>query len=164
MLILENEVDDREAIVTSLMRLYDPPPRLILYGKDLVESIHNEKFEQILDLGVRNHLNPLEVVIESLLNIVAEDISERQVTSSPNVVLLNNDINRQAVERLYEILEKDPEILKRIHREWLKRLADFLYGLDSRRISMTSEAVFQTAKEFRISAPSAMRAISSLTH
>ena len=63
-----------EAAVTSLMQLYSPPSRLILYDRDLTESSHSQNFERICDIGVKYQLNPLEVVIESLVNVIAEDL------------------------------------------------------------------------------------------
>jgi len=158
---LKNERN--EAVVTSLMQLYSPPRRLVLYDGDLTGSGRSQNLEQIFDIGVKSQLNPLEAIIESLVNVIAEDLSQRQITHR-DTVFLNKGINEQAVEYLRRILENDPEILKEIHRRWLNRLTEFLSSLDPEKVSTTAEAIFQVAKEFRISAPSAVQAISSLVN
>jgi len=158
---LKNERN--EAVVASLMQLYGPPRRLVLYDSDLTGFGRSQNLGPIFDIGVTYRLNPLEAVIESLVNVIAEDLSQRQITHR-DTVFLNKSINEQAVEYLRKILENDPEILKEIHRKWLNRLAEFLSSLDPEKVSTTAEAIFQVAKEFRLSAPSAVQAISSLVN
>jgi hypothetical protein len=144
------------------MELYRSAPALVLYDKDLVGSEAIANLKEISQFAARSELNPADVVLESLINVLAENISGKQVTTSQSTVLLNRSAITRAAEELQKILEEDIDVLRSLHHEWLRMLGRFLTGIDIQRVSTTDEAIFQVSKEFRISASSAVKAVSSL--
>jgi hypothetical protein len=151
--------------IESLLRLYDYSPTLVLF-ENLVDSNlikEEETLFEISQLGDKEKLNPIDVVLESLLNIISEDISYKQLTHSREKVLINSNVRKLAVERIWKAIGRDKMKLKELHKEWLHMLAEFLTQLSRREKDMKiDKAIFLVSERFRISASSAIKAMVSI--
>lgn len=151
--------------VESLIRLYDASPTLILYENLLeldYDKAEKQQLTKILQLGEKEKLNPIKVVLESQINVISEDISRRELTHSEDKVLINSDIRNMAVKEFLEFIKNDKDRLIELHRMWMNRLRKFLAELYQKDAKMNmEEVIFLVSRQFRISALSAIKAFSS---
>jgi len=155
---------DRE--IESFMELYDYPlPSLVLFDNLLEVDYAKEKetLSNVLRIS-EGKLNPMSIIIESMINIAAERISSQRLTRSKDKVLINPDIRDRAIQDVLQLINKDPRKLKRFHEAWLKKLITFLRGLyQNKKDLKVDEVIFLVSKRFRISALSSIQAIVSIT-
>lgn len=151
--------------IESLLKLYDYSPSLILYGNILNSDLTIEKrkiFEKISNL-IQEELNPIDVVLESLVNVISEDISRRNWTHSEDKVLIDNKIRNHAVKVLLEIIDNDKEKLKMLHKIWMQMLTEFLKEIHQQENNVNiDKVIFIVSERFRTSSLSAIRAITSI--
>jgi len=133
---------------------------MILYDKDLSIDDLDSDVHAVANTSSGTQLNPMEVVLESLINKLTEKISEENLTRSQDTVLLNSRFRRMAMERLVEQARADNQFLTEIHQAWLHELEE--YVLHEMKGSLTAdELVFRVAMRYRISTSSAARALKS---
>lgn len=152
--------------VKSLMKLYDRNPTLVLF-ENLLDSTYTREKENlsgILRLGEKEKLNPIDVVLESLVNVISEDISRRELTHSEDKVLINSDVRNMAVDEILESINNDKRKLIKLHTMWMNALIEFLNELYQREGNLKlEEVIFLVSDQFRISALSGIKAIASCT-
>lgn len=153
---------EKKLIVEELMELYEGSPNLVLYKNDLVEVEQRKYVEEIARMGEGENLNPIDVILESLINIVSEKLSIDNLTHSMTTVYMDKSIQELATQKVIDFVKNDVSFLKEIHKEWLERLRIFLSNLKEMRVQALHEAIFQVSLKFRISAPSSMKALTSL--
>lgn len=149
--------------IISIMQLYNDTPSLVLY-EDLLEiNEENERICELLEVGQQQALNPIDVVLESVVNIFSEKVSSEEVTHSEEKVLINQDIQNRAIQRVIKLIGGSREKLKELHRIWLEDLKAFLQQLYQTRKRMNiDEVIFVVSSKFRISSTSAIKAIVSV--
>jgi hypothetical protein len=150
--------------ISGFMRLFEMSPSLVLY-EDMIETEGDERDELLGVIGDRGKsLNPIEVVVESIINAKSEEISMNQITSSREKVLITPNVRRQAISEILGWLQEEKETkLERLHESWLAELVSFLkHLLDSNPRLKTDELLFQVSRRFRISGISAIRAVLSI--
>jgi len=148
--------------IDSLLQLYDYSPTLVLFENllDVDQTKEREAILTVSKLTGREELNPIDVVLESTLNVVSEDISRKKITHPTDKVLINTDIRNLAVERILRLIDNDKRKLRKLHHLWLHRLDVFLNQLYQKRKNLSiDEVIFLVSTQFRISALSAIRAI-----
>lgn len=144
------------------MELFDSSPILVLYDRNLATLKHNEELKQILHSSDAKQLNPIDVVLESLINVVSEKLSNETLTRSRKTVLVSKETYDLAIKEMLDILQKDPTTLRELHRNWLEKLTSFISALKTKGVSRVEDVIFQISMKFRISATSSMKSISSL--
>jgi len=150
--------------IESIIELYDYAPTLVLFENllDFDYTKEKEKISKILEWGEQEKLNPIDVVLESLVNVISEEISRSELTHSEDKVLINRDIRNMAVEKVLRFIGNSKTRLRKLHKLWLRALVAFLSQLHQERKNLKiDEAVFLVGSHFRISASSAIRAIAS---
>jgi len=153
---------ERELIAEELMELYEEIPDLALYKNDLLTVEKADLIGRISVAANDNSLNPLDVVLESLINILSEKVSVDTLTESKNLVYVDKSMQEQAVQRVVSLVKDDVSFLKEIHKRWLKGLHTFVANLIGDGVQNLQEIVFQVGLKFRISALSSLKAIDSL--
>jgi len=150
--------------IESFLDLYNYSPTLILFEPlpDSNLSKEKEAISEIFKVSSKEKLNPLDIVLESLVNVVSEHISCREVTHSRDKVLINSNVRNRAVEEILRLINGDKEKLRELHREWLRMLVAFLKQLHPQNLKI-DEVIFFVSNQFRISAVSAIRAIRSVS-
>lgn len=157
-----NELEEKEIVIDELMQLYENSPNLKLYKDDLLEVEQSKHIEQIAGMYENGHLNPLDVVLESLINVLSEKLSIDSLTGSAKTVYVDKSIQELAMKKIVDIVRGDVSFLKAMHDEWLRKLRFFLSNLSKTGVQTLQEAIFQVSVKFRISASSSLRAINSL--
>jgi hypothetical protein len=150
--------------VEAIFQLYDTSPSLVLF-----ESVSNEEYSKesevvssVCKLSERK-LNPIEIVMESLINVFSEEISSKEITLTKESVLVNSRVRSLAVEKIIALINNDNSILKMLHDMWLDKLRSYLTQLYNERNHLTIDAViFRVSNQFRISSLSAIKAIKSI--
>ena len=149
--------------ITSIMQLYDESPSLVLYENLLEINEYNEKICNLLEVGQQQALNPIEVVLESVVNIFSEKVSSEEITHSEEKVLINQDMQNRAIQRIIDLIGNSRKKLQELHRLWLEDLSDFLHKFFAERKQVNiDELVFEVSSKFRISSSSAIKAIASI--
>jgi len=145
--------------VGALMSLYESTPHMVLYDKDM--EIKNPQTEELLrKWGSR--LNPLDVVLQSVISRVAESIAEKSLAPSQDISLVNARFRDMAITVVRREAEGDEDFLTRLHDCWLTEFKTTLMNLVSTEHMTVDEAIYRLAMRFRISATSTTRAIQSL--
>ena len=153
-------MQNRNSISEELIGLFENQPTIVLYKDDL---LFIEQKKKIAELTADNNLNPIDVVLESLINILCEKISIDKVTRSTNAVLINRTTQEEAVQIIFSIIKEDELFLQKIHDRWLSRLRDFIVESYNRGTLNFSELMFQISMKFRINASSSLKAINVIT-
>lgn len=153
---------ETKLIVEDLMQLYEDSPNLVLYKNDLVKVKQRQYIEEIARMSEDENLNPIDVVLESLINVLSEKLSIDTLTCSMTTAYMDKSIQELATQKVINLVKNDVSFLKEIHKEWLERLRIFLSNLKEMEVQTLQEAIFQVSLKFRISAPSSMKAITSL--
>jgi hypothetical protein len=153
--------------IHSFMELYNYLPTLMLFENLLADGDYLRKKEnvsRILELSEEAKLNPIDVVLESLVNVVSEDISRQRLTHSTDKILINSDIRNTAVDRILTFVDNDERKLRELHKAWLNRLKMFMKQLYQRDKNMKiEETIFRVSNQFRIAGLSAITAIASVS-
>lgn len=148
----------------EILSMYDEEnPKLLLFEaqKNQAQQI---QIEHLSELNGCLSANPLDIVLESWLNILKERISIRKVTLSDNKVLMNTEVNDDAVHEIEAMIGNDGSKLKAFHDLWLKKFARAFKSLVDCDPKITlDQAVLLLGKQFRISTNSTLRAIISIT-
>jgi hypothetical protein len=152
--------------INSLLGLYDIIiPKLILYDvpNPNREKREKESLRKIAEFSGNERANPLDIVLESWINVMSEDISRKKITFSNNKVLINGNVRDAAVDSIRDFIGEDKQKLMAFHDMWLRKFSGFLKQLFEQDKRMTvDEATLLAASQFRISTSSAMRAIISI--
>ena len=153
--------------INSFLKLYDVAiPKLILFDAPPPSKEEKEKaaLQQISKLSKNEKANPLDIVLESWINVISEDISRKEITFSNDKVLINWSVRDAAVECVRKFIGEDKEKLMTFHDMWLRKFGSFLKQLYEHDKKMTvDDAALFAGSQFRISTNSAMRAMSSVT-
>jgi hypothetical protein len=152
--------------IAAFFELYKTSPTLILFDSvsDAVEKQEETAKLQICQLKEDGKTNPLDIVLESLVNVVSEDISTNSLTYSKEKVLINNNVRKAAVERICNFIGNDAKKLKIFHDLWLKQFSLFLKQLyESDNKLAVNRAAFLAGNYFRISTKSAIRVMISIS-
>lgn len=149
--------------IEQWMDLYKTSPSLVLF-EDMIDVDSEEEKQEFLKLIPPNEtLNPIDVVLESLVNIISEKISSETITESEDKILINPIIRKKAVAEILDFLGRDYKKVKMLHELWLKELSRFLRHLYKNTARMQIEEVlFQISKRFRVSGISAIKAVSTI--
>lgn len=149
--------------IEQWMDLYKTSPSLVLF-EDMIDVDSEEEKQEFLKLIPPNEtLNPIDVVLESLVNIISEKISSETITESEDKILINPIIRKKAVAVILDFLGRDYKKVKMLHELWLKELLRFLRHLYKNTARMQIEEVlFQISKRFRISGISAIKTVSTI--
>lgn len=153
-------MQNRNYAAQELMSMYQSTPRMILYDKDLSTDQLDSEVHAIADMSSHTQLNPVEVVLESLINKLAERVSEESLTRSHDTVLLNAHVRAEAIERLVGQVRANDHFLTEIHEAWLRDLRGYVTH-EMMNLLTTDEMVFRVAMRYRVSASSAARALKS---
>jgi hypothetical protein len=149
----------------SFLKLYESSPTLVLF-EGLASTNYSKQKEivsQISKVASKEGLNPIDVVLESIVNVVSEDVSREELTHSRDKVLINSKIRDLAVERVIKFVNDDINVLKMLHESWLGMLKDFIRQLlNSKKDLGIEEVIYLVGSRFRISSLSAIRAIASI--
>ena len=152
------------SLIQSWISLYELSPSLKLYD-DMLDSGNDAEIDEISGIVSNKSpsLNPIEVVLESLINVISENVSIDTLTSSEDKVLLNQEIRKKAAETILLFLKEDREQkLILMHKSWIEALVKFLRSLaESKGNLKMDEVLFRVSNRFRITASSAVRAVSS---
>jgi hypothetical protein len=148
-------------ITKELMRLYENQPDLVLYKDDLLRTEQTRYIEEIARTNNGENLNPIDVVLESLINVLSEK-SISDSTHPVSTVYVDSVFQETAVQKIMGFAKEDATFLKDMHKEWLEGLRSFLSALQEKGVETLQEAVFQVSLRFRISAKSSLKAMSSL--
>jgi hypothetical protein len=135
----------------SVLELFDTSPELVIY-EGTAERGSRAPEE---DLGITG------IVLESLLNVLAEDVSRREFTHS-DVVRINDAVMNRAAEVIAGSVAGDSGKLERLRKFWVSTLVRYLKQITKDREVQTDEAVYLVGSHFRISALSAIRALKAL--
>jgi hypothetical protein len=148
----------------EVLNMYDEnTPKLLLFDAQKTDD-QQKQIEQLSKLNVCLKANPLDIVLESWLNVLSERISIKKVTFSNDKMLVNTKVNDEAVEEIKTMIGNDASRLKTFHDLWLKKFASALRTNATCDPKMTiDQAVMQLGKQFRISTNSALRAIVSIS-
>ncbi len=149
----------------EILKLYnEDTPKLILFDTHQPEEKEKRIIEQFSKLNGCIKTNPLDIVIESWINVMSEKISATTITFSSKKILLNNEVRNEAIESITKAIGSDGSKLKAFHDLWLQKFANALRTLSKHDEKMTlDEAVVHLGKQFRISTNSALRAVLSIT-
>jgi len=149
--------------IKQWMDLFKTSPSLVLF-EDMIGIDSEEEKQEFLKLIPPNEtLNPIDVVIESFINIISEKISSETTTKSEDKILINPIIRKKAVVAILDFLGRDYKKVKMLHEFWIKELSSFLRHLYKNIAKMqTEEVLFQISKRFRISGISAIKAVSTI--
>lgn len=153
---------ERTLVVEELIGLYDEIPALALYKNDLFTVERTDLIARIPVATNDSSLNPLDVVLESLINILSEKVSIDTLIESKSLVYVDKSVQEQAVQRVISLLKDDMFFLKEMHKRWLKELHTLIAKLVDDGAQTIQEIVFQVGLRFRISALSSLKAIDSL--
>lgn len=149
--------------IESWFALYEESPSLVLFDNLVTED--NGDVDELLRNRATDirHLNPIEVVIESFINIISEGISKQTVTSSEDKVLITSSIRSKATHVVVQMLRtvSDQE-LSQMHERWLRNLIAYLEGQKDKGDLKRDELIYLVSERFRISGNSATKAISSI--
>lgn len=150
--------------IETWMEMYKLSPSLVLFD-DLVGAEYVSQNEAVLGI-IREYgesLNPIDVVLESLVNKISEKISSEILTTSKDKVLITLDIRQKAIDKILQFIKKDPRRrLKWLHQNWLAALINFIKVISENGGNLKrEEVIFQVGRRFRISSISAIRAISA---
>jgi len=148
-------------ITEELMQLYENLPNLVLYKDDLLQIEQAHYIEEIATTNNEENLNPIEVVLESLINVLSEK-SVDDSASLATTVYVDKSVQEIAIQKILNLVKEDATFLKEMHKQWLKGLRSFLSTLQEKGVKTLQEATFQISLKFRISAKSSLTAISSL--
>lgn len=155
-----------EEEIESILQLYDYSPTLVLF-ENLLDVDYSKEKRAILTISKltgKEKLNPVGIVLESLVNVVSEDISRRELTLSKDKVLINSNMRNLAVEMIWRFIGNDQRKLRKLHHLWLGRLTAFLNQLcQGKKNLKIDEVIFLVSSRFRISALSAIKAIASIS-
>lgn len=149
--------------IANWMSLYELSPTLKLYD-DMIDEGVNIKINGI----TKNTLslpNPIEVVLESLLNILSENMSIETLTSSKDKIYLTKDIQNNAMNIIIEFTKTDKDRkLKHLHDLWIYKLIEFLQETYELYGNLkTDDVLYRISNKFRLSGTSATKAILSIT-
>lgn len=145
--------------VATLMSLYESTPHMVLYDKDL--GTKNPQMEDMLrKYGSR--LNPLDVVLNSVISRVAESLAEESLAPSQDIALVNVRFRDMAIRAVLLKAEGEGDFLTRLHDRWLSDFKAALVSLVSMEHVTVDEAIYRLAMKFRISAASTAKAIHSV--
>lgn len=154
---------ESKLIAEELMSLYEELPELVIYKSDFLAVEKSEYIEEVIGTSGGEDLNPLDVVLESLINVLSEKLSTDTITQSKSMVYINKSIKDLAAQEVASLVKKDSSFLKEIHTKWLEGLRNFVAGLRKRGVRTIQEATFQVCLKFRISASSSLKAMASIT-
>jgi len=154
---MESKID-----VEELMSLYEELPNLVLYKNDLVAFEKSKYIAEIVESEENENLNPLGVVLESLINVLSEKLSTDALTQSRTTVLVDKSMQELAVQKVVGFIRKNPSALETMHKRWLNGLRNFISDLKEKGVQTLQEVLFQVSLKFRISASSSMEAIATL--
>jgi NAD dependent epimerase/dehydratase family enzyme len=151
--------------IESFLKLYEHSPSLVLY-ENLAKPFGNKENKTNLDISQlvnEEKLNPIDVVLESLVNVISEEISRKEFTHSEDKVLINSRIRNLAAEKILKAINNDKERLRHLHQSWLQMLREFLRQLcQNERKLRIDRVIFEVSSRFRISSPSAIKAIATV--
>lgn len=149
----------------EILELYDEEtPKLILFDAQTSEEKEKLIIEKLSKLNGCIKANPLDIVLESWINVMSEKISRTKITFSNKRILLNDEVREEAIEKITKSICNDGLRLKEFHDQWLKKFANALRKISEQDEKVTiDDAVVQLGKQFRISTNSALRAIISIT-
>lgn len=145
------------------LELFNSSPTLVLFGDILNSDKVNGEIAEIVNIGKKEELNPIEVVMESLVNVISEDISRKELTCAKDRILINKDVQNKAVETVLNIISANKLKLKKLHSQWLDWLRSYLeqlyHEVKSRNVD---EVIFLVGRRFRISSQSTIKALNSI--
>ena len=108
----------------EILQMYDKDtPKLLLFEAKKTEPQQID-IEELSKLNGCLATNPIDIVLESWINVLSERISVKDVTMSRDRALLNAKINNEAVEQIKRTIGDDGSKLKVFHDLWLKKFAD----------------------------------------
>jgi hypothetical protein len=150
--------------IDNIFSLFDNAPSLVLFESisDQESKRQKEVVSNVCKIS-QKVLNPIDVVMESLVNIFSEEISSKEITLSKDSVLVNNKVRNLAIAKVLKIVGNDSKMLQVIHDKWLDKLRSFVATLcsEAKQISIDM-IIFQVSSQFRISSLSAVKAIKSI--
>jgi len=153
-------MSESELVIEELVRFYDESPSLVMYKSNVLKTPQNELIREIAENN--RDLNPIDVVLESLVNLLAERLSTENLTASKDTVCLDEPTQDLAVQRVRRLAEENASFLEEMHTKWLEKLQTFLSSLKEQGVQTVQEAVFQIGLRFRISTGSVLKAIASI--
>jgi len=107
--------------------------------------------------------NPLDIALESIINLQCEEISCKRYGFNNEKIMINDAIMSQALNYVKNAFSNDKDGLIKLHDRWLQRLTLFLVNLTkANKKTSTDDAIYLVSEHFRISTLSAIRAIASL--
>lgn len=162
MVRLVRELNDVKLTIQELIALYNDSPHLILYKSDLLKTEQGKYVKEMAKLGENQNLNPLEVVLESLINLLSEKLSIESMTHSRTVAYLDKSTQDLAVARIMKLCGENPSFFMQMHKAWLQELRNCLIELKGIGVQTTEEATFRVSKRFRISGTSSLKAMTSI--
>lgn len=152
--------------IEDWMTMYDFAPSLVLFN-DMIADEHQKQekaFQKIVE-ECKEELNPIGVVLESLVNVISEHLSAEKITSSEDKILVSTEIRQLAIDTVSQFIEKNPKArLKMLHQRWLMSLRKFTKDMSQKHGNIRiEEALFRICRRFRISGVSAIKGISAIT-
>lgn len=156
------KVAEKTLVAEELMRLYEELPDLVMYKNDLLSVEKTQYIEEISGLSDNENLNPLDVVLESLINILSEKLSIDTLTQSKSTAYVDKSMQELAVQKIISLARDDVSFLEKMHKKWLEGLHNFMLRLKEKGVYTLEEAIFQVSLRFRISASSSLKALVSL--
>lgn len=150
--------------IRTWMSYYSLTPSVKLY-EYIPEDIEEEEVLRKIATRHESMLNPLDVVFESLVNILQEKISTEILTESENTMVLTKDVKKRAFVRIISYLRDDRENkLRELHSIWLNEVRTYLIKLYEELGDLQKdEVLYRVSYRFRVSGNSAIKAISVFT-
>lgn len=151
-----------DKIINEWMKLYETNPSLKLY--DVILDTSEETTKIINKISINSVPNPIDVVFESLINVISEDYSSKNLTDSKNKVLINKEIIENASLELIKYLENSSyDEIKEIHDVWLNNVYNYIIELFNNIGNLQmDELLYRVGERYRISSKSAIKALNSL--
>lgn len=106
------------------------------------------------------HLDNLDVVLFSILNVLTEKVSGKHIAENKRAVVFNKKSTEDAYEILASNLKINPEFALALNRAWIRKLLDFLHAEATKYPKMSVDNFFfDVAETFRITTLLAARVL-----
>ena len=152
--------------VKEWMTLYKINPELKMYENLLVKNTEERIEEVIVGDNIRSTLNPIDVVLESLMNVLTESISIKEITTSQDTTYITKSLREHAKNIIIDFLKEGKENkLKELHESWINEVLNYLNMLYREQGNIAiNEVLYRVSDKFRISGESAIKATISVAN
>lgn len=150
--------------IQTWMSYYDISPSVKLFdhvSEEIEEEVELRKIIEQHEMA----LNPINVVFESLVNVLQEKRSMDELTESQEKTMVTEEVKKRTFSHILSYFQEErEEKIRELHSQWLTELQTYLRTtLEKMGNLHRDEVLYRISNRYRISGNSAILAILSLS-